>query len=444
MSLSPFMGLDLYSYPNLMKDGYSPDCSNVEAKAGTLRSCNGFVRMKDSSGCRHFFNHYKSNGSIISLVFKNGSIENFNSGAVLKSQYFVDTDSLSMVNYQMNNTYITVICNGRTAPVKFDGTGISNLGGSPPVAAFVELHNERLFMAGNPSNPDRVYYSESFNPQSWNVEIESGYIDLPSWDGGRIKEIKSLFGDLVVFKDYGLYRIYGTYPGEFGVEKISSNVGCINKETIAFNGETCYFLNHQGLCAYNGMSAGLVENKRLKAIFDRMDFSRIKEARIHEYAGKLYMFLPMVDEDCVIEYDYSDGTVLRKKGFSVKQFFSDKDGLYIVDGKGYVCIFNKGTDFDGNAISCYWKSRDYDLGDKGELKNVLYLGMSAKGSGRIKVRIATDRGSIEKDIALMQGYSYFRIPIRSRGRVFTIEIFNVEGSSFELESPQLFIDLEEE
>lgn len=444
LSLSPFLGLDLYSYPNLMKDGYSPDCFNVEPKAGIMRSCNGYGRIKDIGGCERFFNHYKSDGTMVRLVFREGNIESFEDGTTLKENYFAKGNSLSMVNYQLNDTYITVICNGKDVPVKYDGSGVSNLGGGPPVASLVELHNERLFMAGNPNNPDRVYYSASFNPESWNAEMESGYIDLPSWDGGRIKEIKSLFGDLVVFKDYGLYRIYGTYPGEFGVEKISSNVGCINREAVAFNGEICYFLNHQGLCAYNGMSARLLDNKRLKAIFDMVDFSRIDEARLYNYSGKLYMLLPMAREDWIIEYDYEEGTIVRKKGFGVKQFFSDKEGMYIVDGDGFVCQYDVGADFDGNAIECRWKSRDYDLGAKGEMKNVLSLDMSAKGSGSIKVRVTTDRENFEKEFPLTESYSYYRLPIRARGRMFTVELENVNGSSFELDSPILFMDIEEE
>ena len=443
MSLSPFMGLDLYSYPNLMKDGYSPDCFNVETDAGILRSCKGFKRINDSAGCRHYFNHYKSDGKMVKLVFRNGNIENMETGTVLKSGYYTDNDTLSMVNYQMNSTYITVICNGRNAPVKFNGSTVSALGGGPPVAAFTELHNERVFMAGSAANPDRVYYSASFAPESWNVDIESGYIDLPSWDGGRIREIKSLFGDLVVFKDFGLYRIYGTYPGEFGVEKINSNVGCINKHTIAFNGETCFFLNHIGLCTYNGMSAKLIEDKRLKAVFDRVDFNRINEAKLYDYFGKLYMFLPM-DEDCVIEYDYTSGVILRKKGFKVKQFFSDKDGMYIIDGDGYVCKYNSGSFFGDKGISCYWKSRDYDLGGKGEVKNVMYLCMTAKGSGRVRVCINTDKGSFSDDVLLSNKYTYYKIPIRARGRRFTVEIVGDNGSCFELDSPDLYMDVEEE
>lgn len=444
MSLSPFKGLDWYSYPGLMQDGFSPECANVESEAGILKSCCGYVRINEKTGCRYFFNHYKNDGSIIRLVFSGGNIENLDSGQVLKSAYYQDGDVLSMVNYQMNDTYITVICNGRTQPVKFDGTSVSNLGGNPPTGSFVELHNERLFMAGSAGNPDRVYYSASFEPESWNVEVESGYIDLPSWDGGRIREIRSMFGDLVVFKDFGIYRIYGTYPGEFGVEKISSNVGCVNKECVTFNGTTCYFISNQGLCVYNGMNGKLIEDKRIAAVFDRVDFNRIGEARIFDYGSKLYMYLPMANEDCVIEYDYSQGMLYRKIGFKVRQFYADKGGLYIVDGDGRVCSYEVGDTYDGQPINAYWKSRSYDLGAKGEFKSVFQLCGLAKGEGMLDINVATENDCFTCQIQLTNDYEYYRMPVRVRGRKFLVEIIGKPGCRFEIDSPYLLIDIEEE
>lgn len=443
LTLSPFKGLDLYSYPFYMQDGFSPDCTNVQMEAGILKTAKGFERINGQNGCILFFNHYKSDGGIVRLALRNGNIENLNNGQIYKENYYNENDSISMINYQLNDTYITIICNGRTTPMKFDGSSVTSLGGTPPVAAYAELHNERVFMAGCSNKPDRVYYSASFAPESWSEEIESGYIDLPSWDGGRIHQIKSVFGDLVVFKDHGLYRIYGTYPGEFGVEKISGNVGCVNKDAISVNGDSCYFISNLGLCLYNGMSAKLLDSKQLKAIFDKVDFNRIRQARLYDYSGKLYMFLPM-EEDCIIEYDYSSGSVIRRTGFTVKQFFADTDGLYIVDDEGYVCKYNEGESHDGENITAHWKSKEYDLGSKGAIKNVLSLAVLAKGNGPVEVTVNTDR-EIKKIKALLDKTAkYYNLPIRARGRSFNVEIRNTEGSSFFLDGPCIYIDVEEE
>lgn len=441
IDLSPFKGLDWYAYPGMMQDGYSPDCENVEFEAGILRSIKGYNSISYRGGCKYFYNHYKNDGTVIPLVFVSGNIENLKTEQVYKSDYYLDFDTLSMVNYQLNDTYITVICNGRTAPVKFDGTSVTNLGGNPPAAAFVELHNERLFMAGTSSNPDRIYYSASFDPESWSVEIESGYIDLPSWDGGRIRDIKSMFGDLVVFKDFGLYRIYGTYPGEFGVEKINSNVGCINRKTITFNGTTCHFVNSQGLCVYDGMSAGLVNDKRIKALFDRVNFDRIQYVCMFDYGGKLYMFLTMT-QDCMIEYDYTTGVIVRKKGIRAHQFYADNDGLYFIDINTRVCMYNLSDTFDGYAINSYWKSRTFDLGSKGEYKNIHSMCFMAKGNGSITLSVHTEMGSYSSTFVLTSDYAYYSVPVRARGRQFTVEISS--SGTFEIDSPSLFIDIEEE
>ena len=74
----------------------------------------------------------------------------------------------------------------------------------------------------------------------------------------------------------------------------------------------------------------------------------------------------------------------------------------------------------------------------------MYLCMTAKGSGRVRVCINTDKGSFSDDVLLSNKYTYYKIPIRARGRRFTVEIVGDNGSCFELDSPDLYMDVEEE
>ncbi|MBQ9625518.1 MAG: hypothetical protein IJR47_05360 [Clostridia bacterium] len=443
LELGAFKGLDTYSHPALMPSGYSPNCYNVSFEAGILNSAKGFGRISEKTGIEKAFDHYKKSDESVRLVLRSGNVEDFETGNALQADFYENAADVSFVNYQLNNTYITVILGGG-APLKYDGETISLLGGNPPNARFVELHNERLFMAGDADNPDRIYYSESFNPESWNVEIESGYIDLPSWDGGRIKEIKSLFGDLVVFKDYGLYRLYGTYPGEFGVEKISSNVGCVDKGTIAVSGEACFFLNEKGLCVYDGMSARPVTEKRLEAVFERVDYNRINEARLYDYYGKLYMFLPSLDGDFVVEYDYGEKVIVKKQGFKVKQFFADKNGLFIADGFGRICKYDAGTSFDNQAMDCFWKSKSFVANGSGEQKCVYAVGFNAKGEGALNICVCADGKRTQKQVELSSEAGFYRVPFKERGRSLSLEISNSTGGSFKLDGLCIYMDIEEE
>ena len=79
------------------------------------------------------------------------------------------------------------------------------------------------------------------------------YIQLNDAQGGKIVGIESLFGDIVVFMEHGIYRlsIPSTDPSQWSLSEAEENTGCINKDSITawesglfFGGkEHIYFLD---------------------------------------------------------------------------------------------------------------------------------------------------------------------------------------------------------
>lgn len=442
VALSPFLGLDEYTYPHFLKEGMSPYAVNVEVDGGILRSCDGFTAAEGVPSASHALWHYGRGEEKVLLLLSGGNLCR-ETGEVLKEGYFADGDMLSWVNYQLNDQYITILCNGRTAPLKYDGVQVTELGGAPPVCGLVELHSERIFMAGQQENPDRVYYSASFAPEDWQTAEKTGFIDIPTWNGGKIRGIRSLFGDLVVFKDQDIFRIYGTYPGEFGVEKVHSAVGCVAGNTIVSTGEQCFFLSEKGLCVYNGLAAKPFGDKRLEAIFAQVDFSRMTEACCMLFDGKLYLSLPM-EEDIVVEYDVQTGTLGKKKGIGVRQFFVRDGKLWFVHRDGRICRYGAGQDFGGHAISSCWRSKTYDLQAKNAVKHLEEVYCRAKGSGEMVFRSVCDGKAREKHLTLSPDFRHYRLPLHGRGRSFFLEMANVNGSQFVVDAPCVFVDVEED
>lgn len=103
---------------------------------------------------------------------------------------------------------------GVDVPKSWDGTTAQNLAGSPPPFAFAIEHLNRVWAAGDPAHPSRLYYSVDFLPDDW-TNTGSGFIDLSPSDGDGITAIRSFRNQLFVWKGPykgTIHRIAGSSP----------------------------------------------------------------------------------------------------------------------------------------------------------------------------------------------------------------------------------------
>lgn len=145
-------------------------------------------------------------------------------------------------------------CGNNTGPKKWNnqtGTEYAELGGSPPAMKFIRTHQGRLWGAGVPSNPDRLYFSSPGNHEEWNGAGDSGAIDIDPGDGdhdGITAIFPSFKGQLIVAKGSRLYRIEGNTPEDYRVIPISKGIGCISHNAvIAVDMDDIYFISHRGI-----------------------------------------------------------------------------------------------------------------------------------------------------------------------------------------------------
>ena len=110
-------------------------------------------------------------------------------------------------------------------PMTYDGTTVSNLGGTPPQFSFSCVHKNHVWAAGVATNPSRLYYSRTLNADDW-THATSGSIDIDPEDGDRITAIASHKNDLWVFK--------GPYKGSIHRITGSANTGSDSFARITF------------------------------------------------------------------------------------------------------------------------------------------------------------------------------------------------------------------
>lgn len=160
---------------------------------------------------------------------------------------------------------------GAQKPLKWDNqntaTNIVVLGGSPPNGRIVQKNQSRVWIAGNVSNPDRLYYSAVFNHESWtpssSLGTTSGFIDVMPGDGDP-DGITSIFpevnqGGIYIAKRTKIYFVdtSSASPATWRVKTVSDGIGCIAHNTaVAVDQKDVVFASERGVHALSQVLDG--------------------------------------------------------------------------------------------------------------------------------------------------------------------------------------------
>jgi hypothetical protein len=130
---------------------------------------------------------------------------------------------------------------------------------APPMK-FLWEHQNRLFGAGDPDNPYRVYYSADKQPNVWfapapdnviadfDTVINAGYVGIPGKKGDMVTAgMGDYYGISVVWTRTGVWRIDGHGPTSYGRQAINQDVGCETSNATAQVGNDVWFLSRQGV-----------------------------------------------------------------------------------------------------------------------------------------------------------------------------------------------------
>lgn len=143
-------------------------------------------------------------------------------------------------------------------PTTTSGVTDSLARGAPPYCLYNETYHDRTWYAGDPSHPQRVWFSrtgemEAVRSTSW----------IDTRDGEAVTGIKRCGDQLVVFCAHCTYVIQGYSDGIDGATadltmvKIAPDIGCISHFSIVnvgspSGGDTLFFAAQEGVYSYNG------------------------------------------------------------------------------------------------------------------------------------------------------------------------------------------------
>jgi hypothetical protein len=131
---------------------------------------------------------------------------------------------------------------GNTTPPQAGDFGDDNA--QPPKGGVVKRWKKTLFVAGDPQNPETLYYSEDNEPESFPL-LNAFELD------SRITAMYETYSTLIVETENGKWQVVGDNP-DFSVDKLIDNMGCVGRRAAGTTRMTGYAVDRDGLRLFDG------------------------------------------------------------------------------------------------------------------------------------------------------------------------------------------------
>jgi len=137
--------------------------------------------------------------------------------------------------------------------------------GIPPYTRYCMLYHDRMFFAGDPKYPSRLWWSELRKP--WAVgDTPDSYFDMR--DGEQITGLGVQDDRLIVFCNGAIYQVTGYgdgsdgFPPDLSVDKLFTGIGCISHHSIVDVNGRLWFAAEDGIRVYDGGMHYMMEGMR--------------------------------------------------------------------------------------------------------------------------------------------------------------------------------------
>lgn len=124
----------------------------------------------------------------------------------------------------------------------------------------VRVHGNRLWLAGDPDHPSRLYFSEILNAEQWEpvdfedqnqdflIPADAGFLEIEPADGQRIRAIGQTHrGLLPVYKDQSIFSIAGNEISNFVVRKLTTAAGAVSHFGVVNAADDQFFTSRAGV-----------------------------------------------------------------------------------------------------------------------------------------------------------------------------------------------------
>jgi len=281
-------------------------------------------------------------------------------------------DSSAKVSFAtMKNLCIMV--NGVDAPMKYDGTTVSALGGTPPATAFkVHVHKGRVWFLER-TNVLLATHSALDDPEDYTTADDAGFLDFQYVlrRGGELLDIGT-YVDLLIFYFRNTIVIYSgsdpTASGDFAIAQLIEGAGVVDTGTIEGLGTDLALLYDSGVKSLKQIvTTGNLNMNDLSEAIDPTIRSQILSgsnfSSAHYPSQGWYLLLIGTT---IWVYSYTWKAWGRIVGADVNGMFSTASGDLYYCGTGFLYQVDPTvSDFAGVNPAMLWETAWFAFSGKG-------------------------------------------------------------------------------
>jgi hypothetical protein len=281
----------------------------------------------------------------------------------------------------------------RNTPRSWNGTALSNLGGSPPAGNLTTVAYEQVFVAGVAATPGDVYFCDDALPTMWAAASDNnaGSITVTAREGDYITwiDFDKVMGKVLVWTRYALLILNGpdtpNRPSLWNVRYVAP-YGTPQGRTVRNIGGVWVWLTDKGFAKWSGGNVQ-VDYDPIKTTFDTIDWSTIANSCAWvDDVGRYWCSVPVTGSaykwfcwDKDYGWFVGTGASIRASG---SYRFSGEETALVGTSDGYLRKF-QGTTDAGTAITWSATIGPSFLGDtshKKELSEVYAILSLASGA----------------------------------------------------------------
>ncbi len=464
-----FQGIDQSAFENGLDPAYSPDACNMDTSDGALKVARGYVRHIPSpvpgTGAIRRLYLWRSLVTTRCVVVAGNAVyawRDTDETPAWETVYtYPDTVTglrISFCEAKIGSTDVLLIACGEHPIVKWDGTNPAAAFGSAAGLSdkhvnYLAMHYSRLFCAGDPEYPSRLYWSKAPGDgrsiEDWTADDASentggGHVEVGDTSGDPITGLVAMSNQLLIFKRSSIYRLLGDRPGNYRVYRVSAETERCAHTACMKSGDMPCWLTKAGIFYYDGQNAQRLFNARNIQGF--LAGARVTATKAAKNRDLLYFTAYEGSEsatacdNAMVVYDTLRRTYMIRRGFTAADICAADGTLYLIGEGRYVCRFDEGDDYDGAPIEAYWDTPLTDLDGKPQIKLLMEMyfrgrGLTVSGEGAV-VCVEAQAGRNRNHYRYLMPErieDVLEIPLKSEGRTFRFRFSNEAGSRFEIQ-----------
>lgn len=163
-------------------------------------------------------------------------------------------------------------------PFAWQATGnIYTLSSGASNSTLCTYFNNILFLAGDPSNPSRVTFSDLTGGIT--TYVATDFFDLDKNNGHSITALLPAFGNLYIFEDNSIWMLTGSSRDTFAVQRMVDNVGTASPQSVFVVNNNIFFITKQNdIAVYDGTFTVKYISSKIRNTIGSNNFNRAGQA----------------------------------------------------------------------------------------------------------------------------------------------------------------------